>query len=672
MATRTITTSIKLDGEKEFKSQMSSVNSELKTLKSEMALNTAEFKGQANTVEALTAKDKILRQEVVQQQEKVKALEQAVKDASDAYGENDKRVDSYKQQLNNAKASLANLNSSIEQNGKYMQEAESSTDGCAKSIDEYGKEIKDAGEKSLTAGDLIKANLTSEAIIGGLKALGNAVAGVAREFKETVLAASDYGSAVNDTAAKTGMSTDSLQKWQYAAGLCGVENEKLTSLMVKQQKSFSDAAEGSKTASEAYNRMGIDIESVGSSSDAFDLVMQKLAGMTDETERNALANDIFGKSYADLSPLLAEGADGMEELRQKAEDIGAVMSEDAVAAADAFGDSLDTLKAAFGGLKNNLAGDFLPSITTIMDGMTAVMSGDVDAGVAAIEQGIADFGVQIEALGPMAQQVLDLIVTVITENLPTILDMGTQVIISLVDGICKQMPELVPTVIDLILTVVNTLLDNVDLLVDAAMQLTVGIATGLIKAIPRLVAQLPRIIAAIANGLLSGIGSIADIGRNLVEGLWNGIGNMASWIGDKIKGFGQGIVNGLKSFFGIHSPSTVMRDQIGQYLGKGVTEGFANGIDEQAMADAIPSNFEVAAKLNTSLKTPNLGAEYTQSINTALSANGGTLALLQSVNEKLDKIAEMGIYLDGNTLVGGISGRMDGQLQKLNVARRRT
>ena len=79
MATRVISTSIKLDGEAEFKKQLSGVNGELRNLKSEMQLTTAQFKGQANTVEALTAKDELLRREIAQQQEKVKALEQAVR-----------------------------------------------------------------------------------------------------------------------------------------------------------------------------------------------------------------------------------------------------------------------------------------------------------------------------------------------------------------------------------------------------------------------------------------------------------------------------------------------------------------------------------------------------------------------------------------------------------------
>ena len=99
MATRVISTSIKLDGEAEFKKQLSGVNGELRNLKSEMQLTTAQFKGQANTVEALTAKDELLRREIAQQQEKVKALEQAVQDSAEAYGDADSRTDKYARAL---------------------------------------------------------------------------------------------------------------------------------------------------------------------------------------------------------------------------------------------------------------------------------------------------------------------------------------------------------------------------------------------------------------------------------------------------------------------------------------------------------------------------------------------------------------------------------------------
>lgn len=148
MAVRTISTAIKLEGEQEFKRQMGLVNSELKNLKSEMSLVTAEFSGQANTVDALSAKNRVLRQQYDQQAEKVKALEKAVREASETYGDADKRTDEYKRQLNYAKTALLNLNGELQKNERYLDEAKRSADKAASSIDEYGREVKQAAQES--------------------------------------------------------------------------------------------------------------------------------------------------------------------------------------------------------------------------------------------------------------------------------------------------------------------------------------------------------------------------------------------------------------------------------------------------------------------------------------------------------------------------------------------
>lgn len=194
MATRIISTRISVDGEKEYKQQMSSVNSELKTLKTEMSLTEAEFRGQANSVEALTAKDKILRQEVEQQQEKVRALEQAVADATEAYGENDKRTDQWKQSLNRAKTELINLNDQLDDNSRYLDEAKRSSDKTAKSIDEFGKEVKDAGgdlgntkasmKDFISLLDEMKGMLVGGAVVAGVKELAGAVTEIEESTRE--------------------------------------------------------------------------------------------------------------------------------------------------------------------------------------------------------------------------------------------------------------------------------------------------------------------------------------------------------------------------------------------------------------------------------------------------------------------------------------------------------
>ena len=190
MSTRTITTRIALDGERDFKAQMAQVNGELRNLKSEMALVDATFKGQANATEALTAKHKVLQGSVEQQREKVRALTQAVEDATQAYGDNDKRTDGYRQSLNRAKAELADLNRELQDNERYLDEARKSADGCADSIDEYGKAVRDADSNKDPLGNLmagfgsLKGVLTGGAVVGGIKAVGDAIMSVVEDTAE--------------------------------------------------------------------------------------------------------------------------------------------------------------------------------------------------------------------------------------------------------------------------------------------------------------------------------------------------------------------------------------------------------------------------------------------------------------------------------------------------------
>ena len=190
MATRTITTRLAVDGETEFKRSLSEANSNLKVMRSEMSLVDAEFKGQANSMDALTAKNKILRREQEQQVEKVKALERAVKDAADAYGENDKRTDNYRQQLNRAKKELIDMNDALDENEKYLDEARKSADKCASSIDEFGREVKDASDNLGDGGGLLsqlgdlKGLLAGGAIVAGAKAVGDAIIGIVEDTEE--------------------------------------------------------------------------------------------------------------------------------------------------------------------------------------------------------------------------------------------------------------------------------------------------------------------------------------------------------------------------------------------------------------------------------------------------------------------------------------------------------
>lgn len=175
MPVRQITTQLALNGETQFKKAMAGVNASLREMKSELALSEAQFKGQANTVAALTAKDKILRQEIEQQTVKVRALEQALKDAAKVFGEDSKKVSEYQEKLNRAQIELINMNQALGENTKYLQEAKDSATGTATSIDAFGRQAKETerdvaglGDSTGTLKDQLKVFLDEAGIGSGV------------------------------------------------------------------------------------------------------------------------------------------------------------------------------------------------------------------------------------------------------------------------------------------------------------------------------------------------------------------------------------------------------------------------------------------------------------------------------------------------------------------------
>lgn len=148
MALREIGAKLTIEGEAEWNAQMNASERQLKNNSSALAALTAEFAGNANSVEALKQKQTLLQSQYDQQKEKVRALTKAVEDSSSLYGENAERTDKLRQSLNYAQAAMAKTGHELDDVNGYLEEAERSADGCATSIDGYGRKVKDAGEET--------------------------------------------------------------------------------------------------------------------------------------------------------------------------------------------------------------------------------------------------------------------------------------------------------------------------------------------------------------------------------------------------------------------------------------------------------------------------------------------------------------------------------------------
>ena len=261
----------------------------------------------------------------------------------------------------------------------------------------------------------------------------------------------------------------------------------------------------------------------------------------------------------------------------------------------------------------------------------------------------------IPELIPVVQDAIFAIVQAITDNLPVILTAGMTILTHLIQGIAEMLPELIPMAVDCVITLVQGLVDNLPMLIDAAIDLIVALALGILNALPILLEQAPKIISSLVDGLVGAIPLLIDaaiqiilglvdffinnldkmascainimvslasglikavpelikavlklikslvnkimntdwiqVGKDILAGIGDGLMKGVTAIGDTIKNVASGIVDGFKSFFGIHSPSKLFKEEIGANLALGIGAGFDDemvGVTK-SMQDAVPT-----------------------------------------------------------------------------------
>ena len=366
MAARTISATIALNGEKAFNNAMKDINSNLRVLKSELSATTSSFGTQANSLTALTAKNEQLSALYDQQKTKVKALEQAVKESAERYGENSQQTDRLKISYNQARVELDRLGQELQQNAQYMEEAKNSTDQCATSIDQYGNKVKDAAGKSQEFGTEGKSAVIAigEAFVSAQ--IVQKIAQVAENLASASREAAAFADEVLTLSAKTNISTDALQGYMYASELVDVSVETITKSMQRNIRSMGSAADGTKQYVNAYKQLGVAVQdtdgNLRDSQDVFWELIDALGQMSNETERDEIAMTLLGKSAQDLNPLIEAGADRMRELAEEAASVGYIMSGETLQALGALDDQFQRLDGAATAAKNAVGAAFAPAL----------------------------------------------------------------------------------------------------------------------------------------------------------------------------------------------------------------------------------------------------------------------------------------------------------------------
>lgn len=195
----------------------------------------------------------------------------------------------------------------------------------------------------------------------------------------------------------------------------------------------------------------------------------------------------------------------------------------------------------------------------------------IDAALAiilALVDGLVDATPKLIAAVP---DVIANLVTAIIANMPKILEAGVEITMALADGLIKALPELIAAIPNLILGIVQGIIDNLPEIIMAGPKIIAALATGLVEAIPDIVMVIPQLIRSIVDTFLSF--DWGSIGKNIVEGIKNGFVNMWNSFKQTVENVFTGLVDGVKSFLGIASPSKVFAG-IGGYMAEGLGQGF--------------------------------------------------------------------------------------------------
>ena len=252
-------------------------------------------------------------------------------------------------------------------------------------------------------------------------------------------------------------------------------------------RGMTTLAKAAENDAAAFEALGISQEEVASMNqeELFAATIKGLQGMEEGTERTALAAKLLGGSAKELGPLLNTSAEETEVMRKRVHELGGVLSDEAVKNSAAFEDSLQDLKTTISGAKNQLLSEFLPAATQVMDGLTAIFSGD-RSGMDKIKQGITDF------------------ISTLSERLPEFVQAGVEIAQTLIEAIAENLPMLIQSLID---TVINLL----PMLIEGAIQLVAGLVAALPEIIMGLIEAIPDILNAIVEGFAPIVGQLGEV-----------------------------------------------------------------------------------------------------------------------------------------------------------------
>lgn len=281
-------------------------------------------------------------------------------------------------------------------------------------------------------------------------------------------------------------------------------------------------------------------------------------------------------------------------------------------------------------------------VNVLIENIPAVLMAAIEL-LMAIVQAIP---VIVQSLIDSLPSIIETITTTLIDNAPTVLAAAVKLLFEIVKAIPKIAIQLALATPKMVASVVKTLWDNRGKIIEAGKKMLLNVRDGIVNNLSQLMTKVKEIPSKVKDWIVEGVEKLKEVGKHFVEGIWEGISNGLSWIKDKIKGWCGDVVSFCKKILGIKSPSKVMADEVGKFMGEGVGVGFVEAMDdvEKQMASSIPID-SLIRNVNGAMSTLNHGIQT--SINPNINPNITYDMNYQMMAKAMkDALSDMEIALD--------------------------
>lgn len=347
------------------------VDRQMKLLDESFNLATQEAKKFGDESDLLRLAQERLSQKIELQSKKVELSKQAYEKAVEGGKASQKQLDNLQLAYTKNQTELQKLSNEMDEYGNSVEKSEDIQQSFGDTIrgmaDSLGLEVSPALESVASKFDGISAE-TGAAVLG--------IGAIITSFAKCTIEAGQFADDLLTLSAVTHINTEELQKMRYSSNLLDVDVEVITGSITKLTNNMELARDGSSTLIDQFGKLGLKFtDSKGNLRDAnvvFYEAIDILGKVRNETERDALAMDLFGKSAKELNPLIEAGSEALKELGIQAEDMGMVMGDTELNKLGRFNDAFEEMGKQGDALKNSLGLTLLPVLTALFESLTKI------------------------------------------------------------------------------------------------------------------------------------------------------------------------------------------------------------------------------------------------------------------------------------------------------------